>query len=74
MILADSGSHKRHHHYLSGGLVAGVGGNRVRLSGMPPSCSRRRRTARRSLIVTPKRYELCNSQAPLGFVKAAGIT
>jgi hypothetical protein len=32
LILADSGSHERHHHYLSGGLVAGVQGNQVRLS------------------------------------------
>jgi hypothetical protein len=32
MILADSGSHKGHYHYLSGGQVAGVEGNRVRLS------------------------------------------
>jgi hypothetical protein len=29
---ADSGSHKSHHHYLSGGLVAAVEGNEVRLS------------------------------------------
>jgi hypothetical protein len=29
---ADSGSHKRHHHYISGGLVAAVEGNEVRLS------------------------------------------
>ena len=28
----DSGSHRDHHHYLSGGLVATVEGNRVRLS------------------------------------------
>ena len=28
----DSGSHSSHHHYLSGGLVAGVDGNVVRLS------------------------------------------
>ncbi len=32
MTLADSGSHGDHHHYLSGGLVAGVEGNQVRLS------------------------------------------
>jgi hypothetical protein len=32
MTLADSGSHKAHHHYLSGGLVAGVEGNTVRPS------------------------------------------
>jgi hypothetical protein len=29
---ADSGSHKHHHHYVSGGLVAAVEGNEVRLS------------------------------------------
>lgn len=29
---ADSGSHEGHHHYLSGGLVAGVDGDTVRLS------------------------------------------
>ena len=29
---ADSGSHGDHHHYVSGGLVAGVEGNQVRLS------------------------------------------
>jgi hypothetical protein len=28
----DSGSHKNHHHYISGGLVAAVEGDRVRLS------------------------------------------
>lgn len=28
----DSGSHKGHHHYISGGLVAGIEGNTVRLS------------------------------------------
>jgi hypothetical protein len=32
MIRADSGSHRDHHHYLSGGLVAAVEGDRVRLS------------------------------------------
>jgi hypothetical protein len=32
MIRADSGSHGDHHHYLSGGLVAAVEGDRVRLS------------------------------------------
>lgn len=32
MTRADSGSHKRHHHYISGGLVAAVEGNSVRLS------------------------------------------
>ena len=29
---ADSGSHSDHHHYISGGLVAQVEGNQVRLS------------------------------------------
>ena len=29
---ADSGSHGDHHHYISGGLVAGIQGNQVRLS------------------------------------------
>lgn len=29
---ADSGSHGDHHHYLSGGLVAEVEGDKVRLS------------------------------------------
>lgn len=29
---ADSGSHSDHHHYVSGGLVAGIQGNQVRLS------------------------------------------
>jgi len=29
---ADSGSHRLHHHYISGGLVAAVEGNEVRLS------------------------------------------
>lgn len=29
---ADSGSHRDHHHYISGGLVAAVEGNQVRLS------------------------------------------
>ncbi|WP_380872035.1 hypothetical protein ACFB49_29840 [Sphingomonas sp. DBB INV C78] len=33
MIKADSGSHGDHHHYISGGLVAAVEGNQVRLSG-----------------------------------------
>lgn len=32
MTRADSGSHDEHHHYLSGGLVAAVEGNQVRLS------------------------------------------
>ena len=29
---ADSGSHSDHHHYIAGGLVAGVEGDQVRLS------------------------------------------
>jgi len=29
---ADSGSHGDHHHYISGGLVAEIEGNQVRLS------------------------------------------
>lgn len=29
---SDSGSHASHHHYLSGGLVAGIEGDTVRLS------------------------------------------
>ena len=32
LIKADSGSHEDHHHYIAGGLVAGVEGNQVRLS------------------------------------------
>ena len=32
LIKADSGSHKDHHHYLSAGLVAGIEGDKVRLS------------------------------------------
>jgi len=28
----DSGSHRGHHHYISGGLVAAIEGDRVRLS------------------------------------------
>ena len=28
----DSGSHGDHHHYIAGGLVAAIEGNRVRLS------------------------------------------
>src|SRR4051812_19455860 len=28
----DSGSHRHHHHYISGGLVAGIEGDKVRLS------------------------------------------
>jgi hypothetical protein len=32
MIRADSGSHGDHHHFLSGGLVAAVEGNQVRLA------------------------------------------
>ena len=29
---ADSGSHSGHHHYVSGGLIATIEGNKVRLS------------------------------------------
>lgn len=32
MTKADSGSHGDHHHFISGGLVAAVEGNEVRLS------------------------------------------
>ena len=32
LIKADSGSHEGHHHYISGGLVAAVEGEQVRLS------------------------------------------
>lgn len=32
LVKADSGSHSGHHHYLSGGLVATVEGDTVRLS------------------------------------------
>jgi hypothetical protein len=32
MTRPDSGSHGEHHHYIAGGLVASVEGNRVRLS------------------------------------------
>ncbi|MGE0668820.1 MAG: DUF2171 domain-containing protein [Sphingomonadales bacterium] len=32
MTKADSGSHKGHHHYIPGSLVAGVEGDKVRLS------------------------------------------
>ena len=32
MTKADSGSHHDHHHYISGGLVAAVEGDTVRLS------------------------------------------
>lgn len=32
LVKADSGSHSGHHHYISGGLVAGVQGDEVRLS------------------------------------------
>ena len=32
MTKADSGSHGDHHHYISGGLVAGIEGENVRLS------------------------------------------
>jgi hypothetical protein len=32
LIKADSGSHSGHHHYVSGGLVADIEGDKVRLS------------------------------------------
>jgi hypothetical protein len=32
LVKADSGSHGDHHHYISGGLVAEVEGDKVRLS------------------------------------------
>jgi hypothetical protein len=32
LIKRDSGSHRSHHHYLSGGLVAEIEGDKVRLS------------------------------------------
>ena len=32
MTKPDSGSHSGHHHYISGGLVAGIDGDTVRLS------------------------------------------
>ena len=32
MTKSDSGAHADHHHYFSGGLVAAVEGNQVRLS------------------------------------------
>ena len=32
LIRADSGSHRDHHHYVSGGLLAAIEGDRVRLS------------------------------------------
>lgn len=32
LIKADSGSHQDHHHYISGGLIAAVEGDQVRLS------------------------------------------
>lgn len=32
MTKRDSGSHADHHHYIAGGLVAGVEGDQVRLS------------------------------------------
>ena len=32
LIRADSGSHADHHHYIPAGLVAGIEGDRVRLS------------------------------------------
>ena len=32
MTKPDSGSHSGHHHYISGGLISGIEGNKVRLS------------------------------------------
>ena len=32
MTKKDSGSHQGHHHYVPGGLIAGIDGNQVRLS------------------------------------------
>jgi len=32
LIKADSGSHRRHHHYFSKGLIAGIEGDKIRLS------------------------------------------
>ncbi len=32
LVKDDGGSHSDHHHYVSGGLVAGVEGDKVRLS------------------------------------------
>lgn len=32
LVKADSGSHSTHHHYISGGLVAAVEGDKVRLT------------------------------------------
>jgi hypothetical protein len=32
MTKPDSGSHSGHHHYISGGLVSGIEGDKVRLS------------------------------------------
>ncbi len=32
MTKPDSGSHGDHHHYIPGGLIAGIEGNKVRLS------------------------------------------
>jgi len=32
LVKADSGAHHQHHHYISGGLVAEVEGDKVRLS------------------------------------------
>jgi hypothetical protein len=32
LVRADSGSHQDHHHYISGGLIAAIEGDRVRLS------------------------------------------
>jgi hypothetical protein len=32
MTKKDSGSHQGHHHYIPGGMIAGIEGNQVRLS------------------------------------------
>ena len=32
MVKADSGSHGDHHHYISEGLIAGIEGDKIRLS------------------------------------------
>ena len=32
MTKADSGSHSSHHHFIPGGLISGIEGNKVRLS------------------------------------------
>ena len=32
MTRADSGSHSSHHHFIPGGLISGIDGNKVRLS------------------------------------------